>query len=405
RFRSLLAGRGPALAQSLRTGFRDDPGEALASEIIPLAEACRFLEREVPRLLKTHRRGPGLSPIGLRIVERREPIGVILVIGPANYPFFLPGVQALQAVAAGNVAVLKPGLGGGPALRSMVELAREAGFPAAVFQVLPDTVEAGREAIACGPDKVVLTGSAESGGAVLGDLAERLIPAVVELSGCDAVFVREDADLGRVVPVLRFGLRWNRGATCIAPRRVFVARVLAADLERLLVEALGQDEAVALPGPNLEALRRTGAELEADGARKLCGEIMPNGRVTPHLYAGVEGRAPRIGDIFAPVLVITSVRHDEEALRLDSACPHGLGAVVFGRESGARELAKKIDAGCVTINDAIAPTADPRVSFGGRHRSGFGMTRGPHGVLELTVPKLVVERRGRFLPHLEEMTP
>ena len=111
-------------------------------------------------------------------------------------------------------------------------------------------------------------------------------------------------------------------------------------------------------------------------------------------------------DLFAPVLAIVPVDSDAEALEAAAVSPFGLGASVFSKdETAARALAAGIEAGVVTINDLILPTADPRVPFGGRRASGYGVTRGLEGLLDLTRPKVVAARRGRWLPHLDRPRP
>jgi delta 1-pyrroline-5-carboxylate dehydrogenase len=109
-------------------------------------------------------------------------------------------------------------------------------------------------------------------------------------------------------------------------------------------------------------------------------------------------------DIFAPVLAIVPVRDCDQALRFDEMCPYALGASVFGPEEPARRLATRVRAGAVTINDLIVPTADPRLPFGGRAQSGYGVTRGAEGMLELTCLKTISLRRGRLRPHYQPTT-
>ena len=108
-------------------------------------------------------------------------------------------------------------------------------------------------------------------------------------------------------------------------------------------------------------------------------------------------------DLFAPLVSIISVKDLPEALELDRQCPYSLGASVFGPPKAATDWAAKIRAGVVVINDMIAPTADPRVAFGGRGESGFGVTRGGEGLLELTQPKTVMRRNGRWRPHFQTL--
>ena len=321
--------------------------EVLSSEILPLADACRFLEREAPRLLAPRRFGPEGRPAWLGNVEfeiRREPLGLVLILAPSNYPLFLAGVQTLQAIAAGNGVLWKPGEGGFAAARAFVDLAALAGLEWQLVQVLPDTLEAGSAALAAGPDKVLLTGSAATGHEVLAEAGRQLLPTTAELSGYDPVFVLPGADLDRTAKAIRFGSSLNGGNTCIAPRRVFVLKELAPELRKRL----------------------------------------------PELPAGVS------------FTVVTDV---EEALAVAALSPYALGASIFGPEEDAVALAARVRAGVVTINDLIVPTADPRLPFGGRGKSGYGVTRGAEGLLDLTAVKVVSVRRGRWLPHLEERRP
>jgi len=144
---------------------------------------------------------------------------------------------------------------------------------------------------------------------------------------------------------VRFGLTLNGGATCIAPRRVFVPQALAPSL------------------------------------------------------------AERLGRTNPETLTVTPVSSVGEALAEAGRSPHALGASVFGPEAEAVALAGRIRAGVVVVNDLVVPTADPRLPFGGRGESGFGVTRGAEGLLELTVPKVIAVRRARRLFHLDDPDP
>ena len=102
-------------------------------------------------------------------------------------------------------------------------------------------------------------------------------------------------------------------------------------------------------------------------------------------------------DIFAPVLSIFNVADVDAALAAHARCPFALTAAVFGPESEAQVLAQRLPVGTVLINDVIVSTADPRISFGGRKASGFGVTRGREGLLEMTTLKTIVAQRSRDL--------
>ena len=111
-------------------------------------------------------------------------------------------------------------------------------------------------------------------------------------------------------------------------------------------------------------------------------------------------------DVFEPVTSIMPYGTIDQAIWMNAQCPYALGATVFGTEDATvAELARRIDAGCIVVNDMIVPTADPRVPFGGRKQSGFGVTRGTAGLEEMTQLKAIVRQRSSWLPHLDEPTP
>jgi acyl-CoA reductase-like NAD-dependent aldehyde dehydrogenase len=325
-------------------------------------------------------------------------------------------VQLVQALAAGNAVLLKPAPGSTAPAQVLIELLVQAGIDPDLIALLPDSVEAAQSALAAEVDKVVFTGSAATGEKILAQLAPKLTLATMELSGCDAVFVRADADLDLVVKSLRFGLELNAGASCIGPRRVFVHRSLATELEGRLAQALGSSrrkEAQTLGHADQNLLtsaspkksRQLLDEALSRGAHVVAGALHPDGSITlPIILAAVPPDATLLReDVFAPVLSLITVGNDEEALALNDACPYALGASIFSRaETTAHSLATRIHAGGVVINDMIAPTADPRLPFGGRGRSGFGVTRGAEGLLEMTTTKVITWNRARWRPHLDE---
>lgn len=404
RVRTVIAKRSNHLASAAAP---DRIEEALASQVLPLADACKFLERNAERILRTRKLGRKGRPLWLSRIDSRisrEPLGIVLIVGPSNYPLFLPGVQSLQALAAGNAVLLKPGRQGERAAEAFAAVVREAGIDPRLITVLPATDDAGEQALDLPIQKVFFTGSTESGYEVLTRLGSRGIPAVVELSGCDAVFVREDADLELVMRALLFGLRFNGSATCIAPRRIFVARRLAERLEAALASAVSATRC----GDEYEALTATLADALTNGATALVGGVDTlDGLYLPCILTDVQPsmRIMQI-DTLAPLLSIVPTDSDDHALSLAAQCPYALGVTIFSRdETAARKLAARVCAGVVTINDLIIPTADPRVPFGGRQRSGYGVTRGAEGLLEMTTSKVVQFRGGNFRPHFDPARP
>ena len=374
--------------------------DTLVAEVLPLAEAARFLQRRAPALLapRRPRGGRPLWLFGVRARICREPCGVVLILAPGNYPLFLPGAQALQALAAGNAVCVKPAPGCEAPMQALAGLLREAGLPDGVFQVLDTAM--GEAAVGAGFDHIVLTGSAETGQRVLSAAAATLTPTTMELSGSDAVLVLPGADLDLVASCLAYGLRLNGGATCIAPRRVFVMHADAAALEAKLLGRLAAIPAATVPCAIAERLATLVGSAVAGGARVASG-----GAGRPMVVADAQpGMDLLQQDVFAPWLALVPVATPEAALAAAANCPYALGASVFGPPAAAQSVARQVVAGSVCVNDLIVPTADPRLPFGGRGRSGFGSTRGAAGLLGMTVVKTISERHGRFRPHLAAPT-
>ena len=408
RFRRLVAADPLRLAASVTSPVRRDAAETLSAEVLPLCEACRFLEREAKGLLEPKRRSNRGRPAwlhGVTLTDRRDPHGVVLILGTWNYPLFLTGTQALQALVAGNAVLVKPGRGAHAAAVAVRDLLRRAGLPPGVLAVLGEEVEAGAAAVDAGVNKVVLTGSAATGREVLRNCADSLTPAAMELSGCDAAFVLAGADVKLAAKCLALSLTLNGSATCVAARRVFVHHSLAAELRGELLKRITTVAPVACDRAAATAAEELIEDALNRGAARLCGTIdhRPDPpRAMPVVLAEVPGKADILhADCFAPVLSLIEVAGPDEARARDACCPYALGATVFGPPAAAREFAAKVDAGCVVVNDFLIPTADPRVSFGGCGESGYGVTRGPLGLLEMTRPKAVLEQTSSWRPHLD----
>ncbi|MGN6547425.1 MAG: aldehyde dehydrogenase family protein [Aureliella sp.] len=415
RVAGLIAEHAEALAGDIVRPVPVSEGELLASELLPLAEACRYVARRGASVLarrRLPRRDAAWWMGSVGVWETRRPLGIVLLIGPSNYPLLLLGVQLVQALAAGNAVLIKPAPGCSRAIERLTDLCVRAGVPSELMRVLPTAPEAAREAIESGVDKVVLTGSYETGRAVARELAQSLTPAAFELSGNDAVFVLDDADFERVTKSVVYALRLNGGQTCIAPRRLFATRASLERLQPLLRRELEQSEGIverrccsqACLSPSIVKAREVIEEALADGAQLVCGDLrefeaqeapqpIVLERVQPRMQVATE-------DLFAPVLSLIEVSDMATALEWSKVCRYALGASVFGSPAAATGFAEQVEAGCVTVNDVLVPTADPRVSFGGWGRSGYGVTRGLEGLREMTRLQVTCERRGRWLPHL-----
>lgn len=397
-------------AEEITTPGRRTLADSLGAEVMPMADACKFLEQRAANLLKPMRAKHADRPLwgrGLRLKVHRKPKGVVLIIGAWNYPLFLMGVQALQAVTAGNSVLIKPAPGCRAPAERLAKLINTASKIDDLVQVLDESPAAAKEAMALGVDHVVLTGSFETGQKVLAQTAETMASCTLELSGCDAAFVLPSADIERTAACLAFGLTLNGGATCIGPRRVYVVAEHQERLKELLIEKLADAE----PVPVADAIAQQAGSLlrqaKEDGFEQLLpAEDQEHGAFPIHLLKAGTSPTPLLqADLFAPVMSLITVRDTEHALQLNANCPYGLGASIFAEQSEAEALASRIPAGCITINDLVAPTADPRLPFVGWNHSGFGATRGAEGLLELTRIQAVSTQTARWLPHLDPPTP
>jgi acyl-CoA reductase-like NAD-dependent aldehyde dehydrogenase len=347
-FRHALAGSALAVAATIARP-QASAADLLVAEILPLLAACRFLEQRAAGILRTGhpRAGRPLWLSGTRLTIRRVPFGTVLVIGPGNYPLLLPAVQALQALVAGNAVLAKPAPSWSAPMLQMRDLLARAGLPETLFIVLPDSAAAAGDAVRAGVDLIVLTGSSATGRAVLAEAAPRLTPAIMELSGDDPFIVLPGADMAYAARALAFGRALNGGNTCIAPRRVLVT-----------------------------------------------------GAAEPGFRAALASADPASAQVTGADVAVRVVADAAEAVAVANESAYALGAAVFGPLDAARWVAARLRAGCVVIGDVIAPTADPRLPFGGAGESGFGTTRGAEGLLAMTRPQAIVERRRPEPRHL-----
>jgi acyl-CoA reductase-like NAD-dependent aldehyde dehydrogenase len=340
-------------------------------------------------------------------IIHRRPRGVVGIIGTWNYPIFLNGTQMVHALTAGNAVLWKPSEVAPSVAPALLALFHRAGFPPELVQMMEPTRDGGPALTDAAVDFVVFTGSAGVGRRIAAHLGDRLIPLTLELSGCDAMFVLEDADLNLAAKAAWFGATVNRGQTCLAVRRAFVDRdhyLAFCDLLQVMLLEVAPMR-LALAG-QVEQAKRLVRRAVSDGARVLtAGEVDID---DPLLFAPtvLMDAKPEM-DLcreapFAPVLAVIPFDRLDDALRMNEQCPYGLGASIFTRNvQRAAEMAGRLKAGMVTINDVIVPTAHPATPFGGRGDSGFGVTQGADGLLEMTVPQVVSVRSGTYRPHYD----
>jgi len=217
------------------------------------------------------------------------------------------------------------------------------------------------------------------------------------------MIVFPSADLNVVAEAVAFGLRLNGGKVCMSPRRLFANTQTMVALRPLLLLAIDKVAPVGIDRWTGASLAKSLADAVNSGA-ELIGSLQPEEQ-RPILVEHATGEmAITQKDVLAPVIsLITSptLLHLEDAY---NECEYALTVSIFCDKSDipkARALAKTLRAGTVLINDLIVPTADPRTPFGGRGASGYGVTRGAEGLLEMTAIKTLMVRRGGVPQYFE----
>lgn len=420
KLRHLLVERSSEICDTVRAEIGRPDVEVIGTELLPTAAAMKFLLKEAGSILKPRRvRSTPIWLIGSRDVVHRRPWGIVGIIGTWNYPIYLNVIQIAQALVVGNGVLWKPSEVAPRTADLIHRLFLDAGIPPALLQKLPATREGGAQLAEADVDHVVFTGSDRVGRKLAARLGERLIPSTLELSGIDAMFVLEDADMAMALHAVWFGVTLNRGQTCIAVRRVFVPRKMLSEgfLERFL-EFSGSSKRKSASRSALPNNQREWIQALLDAAKTHTGmriRVMhspwpstadaPNQIIDAPVFLISPDATPAIcrEPVFGPVATFIPYDSIDHAIALSAQCPFGLSASIFTKDiAKAKELASRIRAGSVIINDALAPTAHPDTPFGGRGDAGWGVTQGREGLLGMTVPQVVTVRKGSFRPHFDD---
>jgi coniferyl-aldehyde dehydrogenase len=368
--------------------------ETRLAELYVVASEARHAIRRLPRWMRARRvRTPWhLLPATARIL--RQPLGVVGVISPWNYPVQLALAPALAALAAGNRVMLKPSELAPRTSALLVELVH-AHFREDEFAVITGDADVGKAFASLPFDHLFFTGSTAVGRSVAIAAAQNLTPVTLELGGKSPAVFDADADFALGVPRLFAGKLLNAGQTCIAPDYALVpharvdefAAAAAAAVTRLYPSVVANADYSSIIDPRHYArLIALVEDARARGARVVAlGEATRDAgyprRLAPTLVLGVsDDMAIMREEIFGPLLPVETYATLDEAIVRINARPHPLAMYWFGEDrSRCERVLRETLAGGVTVNDTLWHFAHDGLPFGGVGASGSGAYHGEHG--------------------------
>ncbi|KAJ3227071.1 hypothetical protein HK099_003524 [Clydaea vesicula] len=337
---------------------------------------------------------------------KREPLGVILVIAPWNYPYLCMVNSVVPAILAGNSIIVKQSPQTFPCAERFAEAFKTAGLPDNVYQFLHVNHDVADKVIKNLKIQFVqFTGSVRGGKEVLKSVGQRFIGTGFELGGKDPAYVREDADVDYAAENLIDGAFYNSGQSCCAVERVYVHEKVYDKFVSNCVELTKKNYKLGDPnnketnlGPVINAaaaaaIRSHITDAVTKGATNLIEEnLFPSNKVgtayiAPAILVNVNHNMKVMMDeTFGPVLPIQKVSSDEEAVRLMNDSEYGLTASIWTKdEKKAFEIGEKLETGTVFMNRCDC--LDPGLAWSGVKNSGRGVSLSKYGFDAVTRPK------------------
>jgi acyl-CoA reductase-like NAD-dependent aldehyde dehydrogenase len=375
--------------------------EAYTMELLPTVDALHWCAKAGPKILADEKvRMTQAFALSKRAHFSYEPIGVVGVIAPWNYPWSIPFGEVAIALMAGNGVVLKPA-SLTPLLGEKIrEIFERGGLPEGLVRVVHGGGAVGEALARSSAGKVFFTGSVEVGRHVGEVCASLLKGSVLELGGKDPMIVCADADLDNAVAGAVWGGFANAGQTCSGIERVYVLREVA---DRFVAGVAREAQRLRLGDPldweteigpmTSEGQYETVVELVDDavaaGATKLCGGAvavpgLPGRFIAPVVLTGVTHQMRIMREeIFGPVLPIVVVDSEQDAIELANDSEFGLGASVWTEDRARGErIARRLESGMVWINDHSFSHGTCQCSWGGVKDSGLGRSHSKFGFYE-----------------------
>ena len=373
--------------------------EAWLGDIASTKAEAVFARKHFRKWMKPRRQNLPLAQMPGRAWVQYDPIGVVLVIGPWNYPFFLCMSPVVAAVAAGNGAVIKPSELAPATSELIARLVPQYLDPEAI-RVVEGAADVTQDLLSQGFDHALFTGGTEIGRKIMAAAAPTLTPVTLELGGKSPVLVLPDADLDVTARRTAWTKLLNSGQTCIAPDYVLADRAIARELTEKIVATIAKFRA-----DQTNASLRIVNERQFDRLVSLLattsGKVVTGGgsdrstlSIDPTVIVDPAPDDPVMAEeIFGPILPIITVGSTEEAVAFVNSRPKPLALYVFtASQDVGRDLVDRMPSGGAVINHIAMHCLVPQLPFGGIGASGMGAYHGQWGFEALSHRRAVLSK-------------
>jgi aldehyde dehydrogenase (NAD+) len=402
----LLDEREPEIAAALAEDLGRSPAEAWLGDVASTKAEATYARKHVRRWMRKRRESLPLAQLPGRAWVQYDPLGVVLVIGPWNYPLYLSLAPLVAAVAAGNCAVIKPSELA-PATSALLARLLPQYVDAEAVRVIEGDAATTQELLGAGFDHVLFTGGTEVGKKIMAAAAPTLTPVTLELGGKSPVIVTADADIDVAARRIAWVKLLNSGQTCIAPDYVLADHRIVADLVDKIVANVRDFRADEVD-PGLRIVNQRQFDRLVSLISTTDGKVVTGGRsdgatlrIEPTLIVDPSPTDPVMADeIFGPLLPVLTVESLDQAVQFVNSRPKPLALYVFSSGQVGRDLIDRIPSGGAVINHVAMHCLVPSLPFGGVGASGMGAYHGRWGFETLSHRRAVLARPARPDPRL-----
>lgn len=401
-----VAEREPDIATALAEDLGRSPSEAWLGDIASTKGEAVYARKHLKKWMRRRRESLPLAQLPGRAWVQYDPLGVVLIIGPWNYPLYLSLAPLVAAVAAGNCAVIKPSELAPATSALLARLLPMYVDPDAVRVVEGDAAVT-QELLAAGFDHALFTGGTEIGKKIMAAAAPTLTPVTLELGGKSPVIVAADADIDVTARRIAWVKLMNSGQTCIAPDYVLADRRIVDELVGKIVANV-RDFRSGEPDPALRIVNQRQFDRLVSLISSTDGKVVTGGRsdsttlrIEPTVIVNPSPTDPvMVDEIFGPILPVTAIESLDEAVDFVNNRPKPLALYIFASGQVGRDLIDRIPSGGAVINHVAMHCLVPSLPFGGVGASGMGVYHGKWGFETLSHRRAVLSKSAKPDPSL-----